>query len=62
MNIVGCTVHTRFQQSALLNMETGEWQEKRLYHEGKEVETFYGTLEASGRSGDRAHRTLDLVS
>ena len=32
MNIVGCDFHTRFQQIAMLNTETGKRLERRLYH------------------------------
>ncbi len=34
MIIVGCDLHTRYQQIALLDMETGELVERRLEHEG----------------------------
>ena len=46
MNYVRYDFHTRFQEIAMLNVETGELQEKRLYHDGKEVEAFYGSLVA----------------
>lgn len=41
MNIVGCDFHTRFQQIAMVETETGEMVERRLHHQGKEVEEFY---------------------
>lgn len=45
MNYVGCDFHTRFQQIAMVDTESGEMTERRLYHQGgKEVERFYGGL------------------
>lgn len=45
MNIViGCDFHSRFQQLAIFDGATGEVMEKRLEHEGKEVEEFYRAL------------------
>lgn len=45
MNYVGCDFHTRFQQVAMVNKETGEMVERRLHHQGgKEVEKFYSGL------------------
>lgn len=44
MNYVGCDFHTRFQQISMLNTQTGEAVERRLYHQGKEVEGFYASL------------------
>jgi hypothetical protein len=33
MKIVGCDLHTRYQQIAMLDKETGELVERRLEHE-----------------------------
>jgi hypothetical protein len=33
MMIIGCDLHTRYQQIAMLDMETGEEVERRLEHE-----------------------------
>ena len=33
MKIVGCDLHTRYQQIAMLDAETGELIERRLEHE-----------------------------
>jgi transposase len=44
MNIIGCDFHTRFQQIAMLDTETGEVVEKRLDHEGGEARKFYEGL------------------
>jgi hypothetical protein len=34
MKIVGCDLHTRYQQIAMLDKETGELMERRLEHAG----------------------------
>src|SRR5574337_342180 len=44
MMIIGCDLHTRFQQIALLDTETGEVEEKRLEHERGEAKGFYEGL------------------
>ena len=44
MTFVGCDLHSRSQQVAVLNTETGELQEQRLAHEGQAVEQFYRAL------------------
>ncbi len=36
MKIVGCDLHTRYQQIAMLDRETGELIERRLEHESGE--------------------------
>jgi len=41
MLMIGCDFHTRFQQIAMLDPETGEISEHRLEHEGGEAEAFY---------------------
>jgi hypothetical protein len=35
MKIVGCDLHTRYQQVAMLEQETGELIERRLEHESR---------------------------
>ena len=37
MKMVGCDVHTRYQQIAMLERETGELVERRLEHESGEA-------------------------
>lgn len=37
MKIVGCDLHTRYQQIAMLDSETGELIERRLEHENGEA-------------------------
>jgi len=44
MLIIGCDFHTRFQQIAMLDRETGEVIERRLEHEGGEAQAFYAGL------------------
>ncbi len=45
MIIIGCDLHTRFEQIAMLDTETGEIVEKRLDHEGGEARRFYAELQ-----------------
>src|SRR5438445_3998654 len=44
MILVGCDLHTRKQQVALLNTATGELRNQELSHIGDDVERFYGAL------------------
>src|SRR3984893_8160163 len=44
MTFVGCDLHTRMQQVAVLDTGTGEVSEHRLPHEGAAVEEFYAAL------------------
>jgi transposase len=44
MILVGCDLHTRKQQVAVLNTDTGEVFERELVHSGDTVERFYATL------------------
>jgi len=44
MIIIGCDFHTRTQQIAMLDTETGEVVEKRLEHDGGEAQRFYEGL------------------
>jgi len=41
MKIIGCDFHTRYQQIAMLDEETGELVERRLEHENGEAHSFY---------------------
>ncbi len=52
MMIIGCDLHTRYQQIAMLNLETGELVERRLEHESGEARAFYAALWGCGASGD----------
>src|SRR5262245_55722660 len=44
MTLVGCDLHTRKQQVAVLSTETGEVWEQELLHAGDAVEQFYAAL------------------
>jgi transposase len=54
MKIIGCDLHTRYQQIALLDEETGELIERRLEHESGEARAFYAVLSAPVRVGIEA--------
>src|ERR1700674_4388748 len=54
MKIVGCDLHTRYQQIAMLDEETGELVERRLEHESGEARAFYAALSAAVRVGIEA--------
>jgi len=51
MMIIGCDLHTRYQQIAMLDTETGEEVERRLEHENGEARAFYSALRAPARVG-----------
>src|SRR6266566_5214012 len=44
LTFVGCDLHTRMQQVAVLDTGTGEVSERQLPHEGTTVEDFYAAL------------------
>lgn len=44
MSIIGCDLHARYQQIALLEVKTGEIMTRRLEHENGEAKTFYAKL------------------
>ena len=44
MTLVGCDLHARKQQLAVLDMTTGEVLEQELVHDGDAVERFYRAL------------------
>ena len=44
MIIIGCDLHTRCEQIAMLDTETGEIEERRLQHENGEARKFYAGL------------------
>ncbi len=48
MIIIGVDFHPEFQQIALLDTDSGEFQEKRLMHR-EEAEKFYRVLAAAGQ-------------
>jgi transposase len=45
MKIVGCDLHAKQQTIAMVDLETGEFTEKTVAHEGSEVRDFYAALE-----------------
>lgn len=54
MIIIGCDFHSRFQQIAMLDTETGEITERRLEHENGEAGAFYAALIPPVRVGMEA--------
>ena len=54
MKIVGCDLHTRYQQIAMLDEETGELVERRLEHASGEAREFYTGLAGPVRVGIEA--------
>jgi transposase len=54
MKIIGCDLHTRYQQIAMLEQETGELIERRLEHESGEARSFYAALGGLVRVGIEA--------
>ena len=54
MKIVGCDLHTRYQQIAMLDEETGELVERRLEHGNGEAKQFYSQLTGPVRVGIEA--------
>jgi transposase len=54
MMIIGCDLHTRYQQIAMVDTETGELVERRLEHESGEARVFYASLRGAVRVGIEA--------
>jgi transposase len=54
MMIIGCDLHTRYQQIAMLDTDTGELLEQRLEHENGEARAFYTGLAGRVRVGIEA--------
>ena len=54
MMIIGCDLHTRFQQIAMLDTATGEIVERRLEHGTGEAQRFYAALPGPARVGMEA--------
>ena len=54
MLIIGCDLHTRFQQIAYLEMTTGEIVTRPLEHENCEARKFYAGLPEKARVGIEA--------
>lgn len=58
MLIIGCDFHTRYQQIAMCNQDTGEITERRLDHLNGEAERFYRSFTAPVRVGVEATGSL----
>ena len=54
MIIIGCDFHTRFQQIAMLDTETGEIVERRVEHATGEAQRWYAALPVPARVGIEA--------
>ena len=54
MLTIGCVFHSRFQQIAMLDEQTGETVERRLEHETGEARAFYAALPAPALVGMEA--------
>src|SRR5947207_13156654 len=54
MKIIGCDLHTRYQQIAMLDSDTGEVEERRLEHQNGEARAFYAALTGPVRVGIEA--------
>jgi hypothetical protein len=54
MKIVGCDLHTRYQQIAMLDEERGELVERRLEHGNGEAKEFYASLSGPVQVGIEA--------
>jgi hypothetical protein len=54
MKIVGCDLHTRYQQIAMLDEKAGELVERRLEHANGEAREFYTSLARPARVGIEA--------
>jgi hypothetical protein len=52
--IIGCDFHSRFQQIAMVDTETGELLERRLEHGNGEAKKFYAELQQPVRVGMEA--------
>jgi hypothetical protein len=60
MKIVGCDLHTRYQQIAMLDRETGELIERRLEHESR-VPRSLRFLQGAGGGIDHTAGFLTLI-
>src|SRR5437763_2575801 len=54
MKIIGCDLHTRYQQIAMLHSDRGEVEERRLEHQNGEARAFYAALTGPVRVGIEA--------
>ena len=61
MLMIGCDIHTRFQQIAMLDALSGEIIERRLEHDAGEAQAFYAALPRPARVRDGSNRIRSLV-
>jgi hypothetical protein len=61
MTFVGCDLHTRMQQVAVLDTRTGEVSERQLAHDGNAIEEFYVALPGPVTIGIEARATPFLT-
>ena len=61
MAIIGCDLHTRYQQIALLETATGEIVRRRLEHEDGEAKDFYAKLPQPSLIGIEATGYTQMV-
>ena len=54
MLTIGCDFHSRFQQIAAVDSETGEFTERRLEHRNDEAKKFYAEMQRPVRIGMEA--------
>jgi transposase len=54
MLIIGCDFHSRFQQVAMVDTDTGELIKRRLEHANGEAKKFYAELDKPVRVGMEA--------
>jgi hypothetical protein len=54
MMSIGCDLHTRYQQIAMVDTDTGEFVQRRLEHESGVVREFYACLKGAVRVGIEA--------
>src|SRR5207245_10564492 len=54
MMIIGCDFHSRYENVAMVDTETGEVVERRLEHENGEARAFYAGLPSEARVGIEA--------
>src|SRR4051794_32032069 len=58
MIFVGCDFHSRYQQIACVDTDTGDLIERRLEHENGEARAFYSCLSLAARVGVEATGNL----
>ncbi len=62
MLIMGCDLHTRYQEIALLDTATGEVVTRRLEHENGEARASYASLPEHNRERSLVPRKSGLIA